>query len=331
MPGTGKKLGDSQAQRKSSRIQEKNLAAREDVNPAQNSMDGTEFVSAGECTGVCVGGMPEARDRDLGESGEVHDHAHATDSVGKTGSVHEKLDRIMAMLEGVVGRLDIMEAKLNGLESDYNVSKGKIEKVEESLNFVTKEVSDLKVSCIQENKVTREALEKRCDDLENRSKRKNLVIWNIPEGSEDRFEKCAEFVLDLLKNTMKMDRVDEIEIERAHRSPAGKKARAQFEKTTPRPIHVAFLRFQDRERILRSAASALKGKKVNGKIVYVTDDVAKSIRADRKRLIPKRNELRAQDLFAVIPYSVPACVLYKTREGIFKKISVKDLKNPAGT
>ena len=151
------------------------------------------------------------------------------------------------------------------------------------------------------------------------------MFWGIPEGSEDKCENCAEFVVDLLKNIMKIERADEIEIERAHRTPSGKKARAQFEQTAPRPVHIAFLRFRDRDRILRSAASALKGKKINGKVVYVTDDVSKSIRADRKKLIPTKNKLRAQGLFAVIPYSVPAYVLYKSNEGNFKKIFVRDI------
>ena len=329
MPGPGKNPGDSQVQRKSTRIQEKKLSTTEDVNSPQNYIDGLKWkrvrvyvweVRRRHGTGTWVA----TAESSTTQTTQTLDDTVAT---GKQGSVHEKLDRIMTMLEGVVGRLDKMETRLSGLEAEYNVSKGKIESVEQSLEFVTKEVEDLKEKCTQEqeNKVTREALEKRCEDLENRSTRNNLVFWGIPEGSEDQFENCAEFVVDLLKNTTKIERADEIETERAHRTPSGRKARAQFEQTAPRPIHIAFLRFQDRDRILRSAASALKGKRINGKVVYVTDDVSKSVRADCKKLIPTKNKLRAQGLFAVIPYSVPAHVLYKSNKGNFKKIFVKDV------
>ena len=119
MPGPGKNTGDSQTKRKSSRIQEKKSSTSEiseEENPAKKRIDGTTPIM--ECTGrySSPAAAAETRDpafatRELGQS-----HAHETDEVSKSSSIHDKLDRIMVMLEGVVNRLEKTEAKINKLE-----------------------------------------------------------------------------------------------------------------------------------------------------------------------------------------------------------------------
>lgn len=82
------------------------------------------------------------------------------------------------------------------------------------------------------------------DDLENRSKRVNLRIINVPEDSETTGDSdMVTFVSTLLKDTMGNLFTTPPELDRAHWALAQK----------PRPIIVAFHRYQDRECALRWA------------------------------------------------------------------------------
>ena len=56
--------------------------------------------------------------------------------------------------------------------------------------------------------------ERKLEDLENRSKRNNIVIWNIPEGAE-KDSSCQDIyiVSNILNQHMKLE--DDLEIMRA--------------------------------------------------------------------------------------------------------------------
>ena len=58
---------------------------------------------------------------------------------------------------------------------------------------------------------------RKTDDLENRSKRNNLVLWNVPEGEESG-RGCIRLLEDIIVNHMKLKDTEDIVIERAHRS-----------------------------------------------------------------------------------------------------------------
>ncbi len=91
----------------------------------------------------------------------------------------------------------------------------------------------------------------RIEDLENRSRRSNLRIVNIPEGSENN-QDPVKFVSEMLKEVTGTEVFDEPPIlERAHRSPGQKPTDGQ----KPRPFVVCFHRFQDKERLLRWSQS----------------------------------------------------------------------------
>ena len=77
-------------------------------------------------------------------------------------------------------------------------------------------------------------LENRITDLQNRSRRNNIFIWNVLEGSEkDTF--MVEFVKrSLVIDHMKLEGAENIKIMRAHRMPTVLRGDA----SKLRPIHV---------------------------------------------------------------------------------------------
>ena len=79
-------------------------------------------------------------------------------------------------------------------------------------------------------------LVKRIDDLENRSKRNNIVIWKVPEDTGKQFPSCEVLVKNILSDFMGLN--ENVEIMRAHRTTVqnhlGGTTRASL-------IHVALL------------------------------------------------------------------------------------------
>ena len=85
-------------------------------------------------------------------------------------------------------------------------------------------------------------------DLEDRSRRNNLIFYNIPEYDTDGEGKkdCEKIVVDLLKQRQFFKPESHIYIDRAHRLGRFKTDQS----SRPRPIIVGFCFFKDKQYIL---------------------------------------------------------------------------------
>ena len=158
-----------------------------------------------------------------------------------------------------------------------------------------------------------DALTKKVEDLENRSKRNSIVIWGVKEGSEKSLNSMVEFLeTELFKNDMGLG--DGIEIMTAHRTNVEKNTVSQIASRKPRPIHVYLLRYTDKEEILRIAPSKLKNNYYKELPIFISDEVSKSDREDRgtlRRIYFADIKAKPNVIFAFIPWSVPAQILDK--------------------
>ena len=171
----------------------------------------------------------------------------------------------------------------------------------------------------------KDKVDRKTGDLTNHSKRNNLIFWNVPEGDE-KDKGCVQFIEDFLENHMKIPDVNEILIQKAHRSPLSfnrqkqQLSGSQSKKPSPRPIHVRFVSEADKDYILRRAPSILKNNPYGPKpaSIIITDDVFEKVRKDRKIL--KEKELPAilpailkllGVKVAFVAYMVPARIQYK--------------------
>ncbi len=234
-----------------------------------------------------------------------------------------KLDNITALLNTVIARLDSIDQRVMKLENERDALNTRIGDLEGSaveVNLSLEEIKEKQKRCVGNDEI--DILKRRIDELNNRSRRNNVVFWGIPEKSEKSAD-CCDFIKDFISNHMKVENSVDIEIERAHRSPMGTVARSVGHKQ-PRPIHVRFLRYSDRELVLRNAGKYLKDNLFKGSKVFISDDVSESVRKDRKKLIKLRNKLRDDGKFALIPWTVPAVLLVKDgrHDGVFKRITV---------
>ena len=194
----------------------------------------------------------------------------------------------------------------------------KLNKLEEFQHGIVQDVDELKQSLrdsqqkIEEkaDRIETAVLIRRIEDLENRSKRNNIVIWGVEEGSEGAYTSMEEFIsVAIFQGLMNLERV--VEVMRAHRTNIKQDA---DNPPKPRPIHVFLLRYTDRVFILKSAARKLKDNKCKNTQLFTSDDVSRAVRKERAKwrkdyLLAVKAKKNVQ--FAFITWSVPAQVLYK--------------------
>ena len=145
--------------------------------------------------------------------------------------------------------------------------------------------------------------ETKIDDLENRSRRNNLVIYNVPEGQEGSTSAdCSKFVMNLLKACSVS-----ATIQRAHRTgppqddvgstTSGKRPR-------PRPIHVGFSSYVEKERSKKALVQSFKKQTENR--FFVSDDFSRRVQLLRKEKLPELKQLRDQgkNAFFVFPAKI---------------------------
>ena len=204
--------------------------------------------------------------------------------------------------------------KLAGLEQKTSTLATDLKELKEGLQSLENDLADVKQD-VETKADTAHVLEleNRIIDLQNRSRRNNIVIWNVPEGSKkDTF--FVEFVKrSLLIDHMKLEGVKNIEIMRAHRTPTAIRRDA----LKPRPIHVYLLKYTDRQYILANAAKCLNENQYVGSSLYISDDVTKDVREQRKKLKEKhlKNISQGDDVqFAYVAWSFPAKILYKLKD-----------------
>ena len=186
--------------------------------------------------------------------------------------------------------LDKMNERLSNIEYDRKDIKGNVAKLEEGLNSVNSDVAEIKQD-LEKNaeKEKLEELENEVQELRNRSRRNNLVFYNVPEKAEG--QECAEFIQDLIATHMGLEILcGHVETERAHRTPTRRAKNSHKKK--PRPIHVAFLRYTDKVKILSNATARIKDNPFQGNLIGIGADFAREHKNDERSSFPIKNIYR---------------------------------------
>ncbi|CAH3017169.1 unnamed protein product [Porites evermanni] len=150
--------------------------------------------------------------------------------------------------------LDKINDQLSTIKHDITNIKSNVTELERGLNAVNDDVAEMKESMKRKAHLKQlEDLEREAEDLCSRSRRNNLVFYNIPEKSEG--DNCVAFIQGFIASHMGLETLfGYVEIERAHRTPT----QLNKNRKSPRPIHVAFLKYTDKTKILANAAVRLK-------------------------------------------------------------------------
>ena len=140
----------------------------------------------------------EKRTRVSSSEEEISAHVLVDDAILK--DIQKKLEKL--------DMLDKINNQLSTIKHDITNIKSNVTEFEKGLNAVNDDVAEMKESMKRKADLKQlEDLEREVEDLRNRSRRNNLVFYNIPEKY--------------------------VEIERAHRTPT----QLNKNRKSPRPIH----------------------------------------------------------------------------------------------
>lgn len=158
------------------------------------------------------------------------------EAVGKCNS---SIEGLTAQVGTIGGEIALIREDLKGIRERCSEVEGRVSTLEDVI-VVIKE---------QMRKVldTNQSLEKKVTDLEDRSRRNNLRIVGVPEGSKgkDVIKSLREWINTILSPVRALD---EKSIERAHRIPL----RTLPPGSNPRTMIVKFLSSQDRDSVLKA-------------------------------------------------------------------------------
>ena len=192
----------------------------------------------------------------------------------ETQSKVDTLFNVVKMKDEIIGKL---QADIGKLQADV----GALLKV--SVSYMTKETSDHQKMIDDCNKAMEskfsdtekymQDIKNKTVDLEDRSRRSNLVFFNFPEARNGETENCEQMIHELLKKVDILQDED-VWIDRAHRL-----GRKQPESNKMRPIIVKFSYYKHKEFIIQNAS------KFRNSPINVSEDFSKETLQIHKQLI----------------------------------------------
>ena len=159
-----------------------------------------------------------------------------------------------------------------------------IGELKKSFDFLSKETSEIKLS--QDNAIKNldnkiesnvryvHEIKNKTIDLEDRSRRENLVFFNFPEAAEETAEQCEQYIKDLISSLSILPDDEVLYIDRAHR--LGRKTPESTNK--PRPIIAKFSYFKQKDEIIKN------GYKFRNTAINVSEDYSGETLKEHKLL-----------------------------------------------
>ena len=196
----------------------------------------------------------------------------------------EKLDAIEATLKDLTSRLGNLESTINKMKEDARAVESSIKGMDKSLTYLNKEVDELRGTVEDKDKQI-EYLHTQHLYLESYSRRENLKFFGIPENEASASEgkdavSTIDVLCDFLHDVLGFgDPKRNMEFQRVHR--IGKSVRGK-----PRPILARFLRYQDRETVLRA------GFELKDTEYMILQGFPQEIIERRRKQMPKLKEAR---------------------------------------
>ena len=158
-------------------------------------------------------------------------------------STSNKLDAVLAKMDDLLRSRDLQEAKLNSileklssLESSQKKTAADVDALKDSYRTLDVQIIDmgnelsLKASCEE-----LASAYKKMEDLENRSKRSNIVIWGLKDGAEATHNSLEDFLrVEFFEKHMQLENIEAMRTHRANVNQQDTEANT----STVRPIHI---------------------------------------------------------------------------------------------
>ena len=196
-----------------------------------------------------------------------------------------RIKTLMTVLDNKDKVISELSTKVGKLESN-------VEQLKDSISFLTNETSELKKGAdnlkVEANKTLKNvsSLSSKATDLEDRSRRDNIVIFGIPEGPNEKPEDTENLLIQILKkhNMVTEDHDPEHDpiFHRVHRL-GPKKADKH------RPIIGKCVYYKDRQKFIENS------RRLNGTGIFIAEDFSKPTLNVRKQLVSSAKLAREEN------------------------------------
>lgn len=220
----------------------------------------------------------------------------------KTDSIMEESSDHGQMLREIMNQLKVLpsiKTSIDGLKTDVQKINSELDSIKKSLEYTQNDIDELyDISKRQDQKLGQidhmvnelsilrsqnKKLEKKVTDLEQHSRKDNLIFEGINESKD---ENCVETVKHFFKTILKLE--TDVTLCRVHRlgpkHDSGDMKQKQQERKrdeiNPRPIIAKFLFSHERQAVMD------KRRQLKGSKVYIREDFPATIQQDRRRLWP---------------------------------------------
>ena len=256
-------------------------------------------------------------DSEESDAQEVIPSTHAGDTAS-SNSVKENTDQILLLVTQMNQKLDQVTSRIEQIEKKTAEMEEKVSNNEFELQSTKEEL--IKQKERQDKKI--DELEQVIDDLQGRLRRKTLVFKGIEENLEgnDSWQNCERMIQNLIKENFD---INEVDIERAHRSPAKKTALAK----SSRIVYVAFLRWKDKDTVMKAF---IKKRGINltyngvEKKIYIEEFLAPKVMQKRSQLLEVRRRLKQEKPERKIFFRYPAKLMIKEGSKLTEYFPDKD-------
>ena len=185
---------------------------------------------------------------------------------------------------------DFVQLMFDSLKKDVDLLKGENFELKRSLEFTQAELVDAKKETSAQSEKLRRLQEDGCDkgnlserlrQLEDYSRRENVIVDGLDESSDENKETLQVQVQDILSNKLNINPVV-VDVHRLGKNIKGKS----------RPVIVKLASFEERQKCLKFAP------RLKGSNLYINKDVSKATHEIRKLKMHELKEKRKQGLIA---------------------------------
>ena len=191
---------------------------------------------------------------------------------------------------------------------------------DERFNKVDFDMQELQ-SDVRKLRDEKDILLNKIDDLENRSRRNNLVFYGVPEVNQAN-EDCNKTLNELFE-FVGIENIESVweSVSRCHRTPTQRPQGLQD--TKPRMIHIGFASFNTREKVRKACLAKFKTTEYKGHKIFVSDDLSKRVLQQRKAKMPVFQKLKKDGKRPFFTY--PANLKYRDAKGVIVNVDLQQV------
>lgn len=192
------------------------------------------------------------------------------------------LKKLETSMEDLKGEMTKLEKRTQEVEDRISVTQDDGRRYERAMRYLLRRERNLTT---------------RCEDLQNRTRRNNLRIYQVPEGNEGKDVK--KFITEMIQSVLKPMPDVNMQIERAHRSLASK---PKDPNATSRSLIIRFVDYSVKDKILRQAWSQKLIYK--DKQIYFDHDYSPELQRKREQVRETIKQLKDKNVKAKCLYPV---------------------------